>query len=218
MGGPGSGPRRRLHTVVPRLPDAPQAPGLPTCVATEFPRGPFGTIVADPPWPYEYVPISRGRLPDGNFSYVSQPLPYPTMTLFDIAKLPVGQLLSEDGTRLFLWTTNRFLPAAFEILGAWGFEYRQTLVWHKSHHPYYGSVAANSAEFILVGVAGAPRRLQLDQSAVIKDGSNAHKPHSTKPEVFMEMFERVSPGPYVELFARQARPGWVSWGNEVNDG
>lgn len=38
--------------------------------------------------------------------------------------------------------------------------------------------------------------------------------HSQKPEAFLDLVERVSPGPYVELFARRDRLGWDTWGNE----
>lgn len=37
-------------------------------------------------------------------------------------------------------------------------------------------------------------------------------PHSVKPAAFLDLVERVSPGPYVELFARKQRLGWDSWG------
>ncbi len=40
--------------------------------------------------------------------------------------------------------------------------------------------------------------------------------HSAKPEAFQDIVEQVSPGPYLELFARRKRLGWDSWGNEVD--
>jgi len=39
--------------------------------------------------------------------------------------------------------------------------------------------------------------------------------HSRKPDRFYEIVERVSPGPYLELFARRRRYGWDVWGNEA---
>jgi N6-adenosine-specific RNA methylase IME4 len=37
-------------------------------------------------------------------------------------------------------------------------------------------------------------------------------PHSAKPPAFLDLVEQVSPEPRVELFARDQRLGWDSWG------
>jgi len=96
--------------------------------------------------------------------------------------------------------------AAFMVMSEWGFAYRQTLVWHKT-------VAPNCAEFLLVGVIGKPKRIGRIPSNVIKRGP--HHEHSRKPELFCDLIEQVSPGPYLELFARRNRLGWDTWGNEA---
>jgi len=134
------------------------------------------------------------------------------MTLAEIEAMPVSAVADKD-CRLWLWTTNRYLPAAFTVMSAWGFDYRQTLVWHKADGNMGGSVAPNSAEYLLVGVQGKPRRLVKLKSAVWKFPQG--KRHSRKPEEFQDMVETVSPGPYLELFARRPREGWTVWGNEV---
>jgi N6-adenosine-specific RNA methylase IME4 len=132
------------------------------------------------------------------------------MSLAEIADMPVASLAAED-CRLFLWTTNKYLPAAFPIMAAWGFNYRQALVWHKLDcAPMSGSVAPNGAEFLLVGVKGKPARGEKAKSSVISHSQP--KQHSVKPGVFLDLVEAVSPGPYVELFARQPRLGWDAWG------
>lgn len=181
----------------------------------------YRTIVADPPWPYDEGfawttyggHLSHGvRTPKGPIEKVR--LPYKSMTVRELCDLPVGSLAGKDA-RLFLWTTNRHLPAAFSVLEAWGFTYRQTLVWDKrpNFNPLGGSVAAIAAEFLLVAVHGSPGRLARWPCSVI----TARKPrssHSVKPDVFMDMVETVSPGPYVELFSRRHRLGWDVWGDE----
>jgi N6-adenosine-specific RNA methylase IME4 len=100
------------------------------------------------------------------------------------------------------------------VLRAWGFEYRQTLVWHKTGNPspFGGTVAPNHAEFLLVAARGTPRVQARIPGSVIA----APKPyeHSRKPDVFLDLVEQVSPGPYVELFARRARFGWDYWGDQ----
>jgi N6-adenosine-specific RNA methylase IME4 len=171
----------------------------------------YRTIVADPPWHYEGV-ATQSRTP-GKWEgeVVSKPLPYGSMTIVEIEELPVASLAAPD-CRLFLWTTNRYLPASFDVLEAWGFRYRQTLVWHKRDGNMGGSVAPCSAEFLIVATQGSPERRDKMPSAVLTTA--APKQHSRKPDAWLDLIERVSPGPYVELFARRARFGWDYWGDE----
>jgi N6-adenosine-specific RNA methylase IME4 len=168
----------------------------------------YRTIVADPPWDYP----EGFALGPGHGVLEVRPLPYPPMTVEDIAEMPIRDL-AEPKSRIFLWTTNRYLRDAFDVMDAWGFRYRQTLVWHKLDANLPASVAPNSAEFILVGTRGLPGRLTTLPSAVIATTRNGG--HSTKPECWLDYFEQVSPGPYLELFARRQRLGWDTWGNEA---
>lgn len=184
----------------------------------------YRTIVADPPWEYdEGFALASGRTvnSDGVQTYRGpievRDLPYDSMSLADIRSLPV-QDLAEADSRLFLWTTNRYLPDSFGVLDFWGFKYRQTLVWHKTDANMPASVAPNSAEFVLVGTRGSPARGTTMPSAVIarpRDGGPGTKSHSKKPECFLDFFEMVSQPPYLELFARRQRLGWDTWGHEA---
>lgn len=168
---------------------------------------PYSTIVADPPWDYSDGCVALG--PGHGVLRANQPLPYSGMQVEEIAALLVGDLAAKD-CRLFLWTTNRYLRAAFDVLDGWGFTYRQTLVWHKPDVNLQGSVAPNSAEFILVAVKGSPDRLGTLPSSVF--GIARKGGHSAKPDAFGDFVEQVSPGPYVELFCRRPRLGWDHWG------
>jgi len=170
----------------------------------------YRTIVADPPWDYP----EGFALGPGHGTLEVRPLPYPPMTLEDIAELPVSEL-ADKRCRLFLWTTNRYLPDAFDIIESWGFRYRQTLVWHKTDANLPSSIAPNSAEFLLVAQKGFPGRLGTLPSAVISATRSGG--HSTKPEVWLDYIEAVSPEPRLELFARRQRIGWDTWGNEALD-
>ena len=172
----------------------------------------YRTIVADPPWPYPEGFSTQSRTPGKWVGAArTKSLPYRSMTLGEIHALPIAALADVD-CRLFLWTTNRYLPGTFDLLRAWGFTYKQTLVWHKRDGNMGGSVAPCSAEFLLVGVKGQPERVSKMPSAVISTA--APKQHSAKPEAFLDFIEAVSPGPYVELFARRARFGWDYWGDQ----
>jgi N6-adenosine-specific RNA methylase IME4 len=132
------------------------------------------------------------------------------MSIAQIEALPVSEMAQKDA-RLFLWATNRHLPFAFGVIRAWRFKYRQTLTWKKLDG-LSGSVAPNS-EFLLVAARGAPGLLQRLPNAVIERSQT--KTHSRKPDLFLDLVETVSPGPYLELFARRQRLGWDTWGNEA---
>lgn len=183
----------------------------------------YRTIVADPPWAY---PDGFASNPDRPHSqdrekgverqaFVRTPLPYEPLTTDAIMALPVGRLMARH-CRLFLWTTNRYLPTAFEVMEGWGFRYAQTLVWDKrpNVNPLTGSVAPNAAEFLLVGTRGQPKRLDKWPASVIT-ARKARTHHSAKPDVFLDLVEHVSEGPYLEMFARRQRLGWDTWGDEA---
>lgn len=162
----------------------------------------YRTIVADPPWHYDRM---VGRTIGGGAGWQARGLPYQSMTLDEIKALPVSDMADVDA-RCFLWTTNRYLPAAFDVLAAWGFRYQQTLGWHKTNaSPYPGAVAVLDLEFLVVGQRGSPGRLTPARSSLI---SKAITRHSEKPDAFLDLIEQASPGPYAELFSRRARFGW----------
>jgi N6-adenosine-specific RNA methylase IME4 len=162
----------------------------------------FGTIYADPPWPYGNQ-ATRAATKNHYKSYNE-------LTIDDIALLPIRELAGEK-SHLHLWTTNGFLHEAFGILEAWGFEYKSCFVWVKPQLGI-GNYWRVSHEFMLLGVRGAAPFLdkKLKSWAEIPRG-----PHSQKPEVVRAFIQRASPGPRLELFGRRAVTGWAVWGNEV---
>lgn len=143
---------------------------------------------------------------------------YPSLSVEQIAALPVGELADLGGCHLYLWTTNRYLRNAFDILAGWGFRYGQTLVWAKTPMGLGpGGTFANNAEFILFGRRGSLKHMRRMDSVWFnwpRIGRMGTGDHSRKPEHFLDMVEQVSPGPYVELFARRHRMGWDVWGDE----
>ena len=171
--------------------------------------GKYRTIVADPPWAYEGFATAPGGERRRGLPPKVGALPYGAMTVENIQGLPVAQLADSTGARVFMWTTNRYLPESFGVLDTWGFAYAQTLTWHKTGNPspFGGSVAPIHAEFLLVATRGKVPVIERWPTSVVA----ANKPrdeHSRKPDVFLDIIERVSPGPYLELFARRARFGW----------
>lgn len=175
----------------------------------------YATIVADPPWDVMAGPLN-GREGFGDATGASRPLAYPSMTVDEIKAL---QVPAANDAHLYLWTTNGYLQQAFEVIEAWDFRYSTTLVWAKNvMGGGLGGAYGISTEFCLFA-----RRGSLKARGRVKgtwfnwprpyDGRG--KPmHSGKPMAFGDMVEQVSPGPYLEMFARSNRLGWDAWGNE----
>lgn len=164
------------------------------------PRAPkkYRTILADPPWD---VQQKGDRGAERHYSL---------MTLDEIAALPVADL-AEDNAHLWLWVTNATLRQGYDIAEAWGFTVRSPLTWVKFRLGL-GTYLRNSTEHLLFATRGtAPVEFRSQPTwinAPVQD-------HSHKPEEQYALIERVSPGPYLELFARRPQPGWDAWGNEV---
>lgn len=180
--------------------------------------GRYRTIVADPPWHYDSWPGVMGPQsrwkPDGPRDNRRKAIDYQTMTVAEIAALPVADL-AEDDAHLYLWTTNRYLRDAYAVAEAWGFRYSQTLVWAKTPCGLGpGGTFAQTAEYVLFCRRGKLQHLRRHETAWWNFKRQGKGAHSQKPDAFLDIVEQVSPGPYVELFARRARFGWDYWGNE----
>ena len=162
-------------------------------------------ILADPPWDYE---ISA---PGREHSHPAQH--YPVMSLADICALPVADLASES-CALFLWTTSPCREQAFEVIRAWGFAYKTSLVWDKEIIGL-GHWVRGQHEDLLIASKGNPP-LPPTESVPASVFRERRREHSRKPEASYRIIEAMYPDlPKIELFARQARPGWMVWGNEV---
>ncbi len=162
----------------------------------------FGTVYADPPWAYQNT-VTRGAAEDH----------YRTMSLEDICGLAVPKLVAARA-HLHLWTTTAFLNDAFAVIPAWGFTYKSCFVWVK---PLIGcgNYWRLAHEFLLLGVRGrTPFRDKRQRSW--QEFSRGR--HCGKPERLRSIIERVSPGPYLELFGRKPVDGWVVFGDTIDRG
>lgn len=194
----------------------------------------YRTIVADPPWPMPETGVctrrkhegkyegKNGRILDGAWwnrtTGKSVRLPYQTMSLEEIMGLSVKDL-SDANAHLYLWTTNKFLESSYGIARSWGFEVSTVLTWCKPPQGIgFGGTYCNTTEFCLFcrrGTLKALRRVDSTWWKWSRPYANGVMSHSEKPEAFQDMVESVSPGPYLELFARRQRLGWHTWGNEA---
>ena len=135
------------------------------------------------------------------------------MSVGEIAGLPVAEL-ADKNAHLYIWTINAYVEETYEIARAWGFKPSTLLTWAKAPHGIgLGGTFIQTTEHVLFC-----RRGTLSASTRIDSTWWQWKRgrHSAKPEQFQDMVERVSPGPYLEMFARRPRFGWHVWGNEVD--
>ena len=168
-----------------------------------LPAGVFDLILADPPWRYDFAAYSdkHGEVEDH----------YPTMPLADICALTVP---AADNATLYLWATSPKLTEALEVMDAWGFDYKTSMVWVKGSIGM-GYHARQRHELILIGTKGTPGVPEPEN----RPDSVIEAPrleHSVKPDRLYEIIETAYPDRrYLELFARRPRDGWEAWGNEV---
>lgn len=187
----------------------------PTRASTDFRdsvRGAFGTILADPPWQF----INRTGKMAPEHKRLAR---YPTMKLEEIKALPVQDVAAER-SHLYLWVPNALLREGLEVMEAWGFRYKSNLVWYKVRKDGgpdgrgVGFYFRNVTELILFGTRGSLRTDDAGRRQVNIITSQKRE-HSRKPDELYEVIEECSYGPYLEMFARRPRPGWVQWGNEI---
>ena len=177
-------------------------------------EGGFQTVLADPPWRFTN---RTGKVAPEHHRLGR----YGTMSLEEIKALPVGDVTAKNA-HLYLWVPNALLPEGIEVMRAWGFRYVSNIIWAKRRKDGgpdgrgVGFYFRNVTEPILFGVKGSMRTLAPGRSTVNMIETRKRE-HSRKPDEQYDLIEACSPGPYLEMFARYARPGWAVWGNESDD-
>jgi len=143
------------------------------------------------------------------------------MSIEDIEALPVAWLPANNAV-LFLWTTPPRWEAALRVMKAWGFEYKTVgFTWMKTN-PKSGGLffgvgyySKSNAEMCLLGTRG--KVLKPATNSVSSAVLSPRREHSRKPDEVIERISLMYPTQRkVELFARERRPGWASWGLEVD--
>lgn len=176
---------------------------LKSPILLPLPPGRFRCHVIDPPWPIEK--IRRKKRPN------QLSMDYSVMSVTDILRLPVGAKSESSGSHLYLWTTQRFLPDALNIVKAWGFRYQCLMTWVKN-----GGITPYSWQYNTEHVIFATKGdLALNRLGLKLSFNGDRREHSRKPESFYDLVMKASPGPRMEWFARQSREGFVAWGDGI---
>ncbi len=174
--------------------------------------GKFGTILSDPPWRFQ----NRSGKMAPEHKRLKR---YSTLSFQEIEELPVAQLALPE-SHLYLWVPNALILEGLEVMRRWGFTYKTNLVWYKIRKDGgpdgrgVGFYFRNVTELVLFGTRGSLRTLQPGRTQV-NIISSRKREHSRKPDELYDIIEACSPGPYLELFARNHREIWTQWGNET---
>lgn len=173
----------------------------------------FKVLVADPPWPFDDKLPGASRGAGRN---------YPLLTVPHLVRFPLPPLA--DDCVLFLWRVAAMQQAALDVARFWGFTVKSEVIWLKKTtqgNRWFGMGRTVRAEHetCLVATRGRPQVLNHSvRSTFVTDFEGLSAPagrHSEKPEQFYAIVESLFAGPYVELFARRHRPGWVCIGDEL---
>ena len=170
----------------------------------------YKVIYADPPWSFKtYSEKGKDRSPEKHYS---------VMTFKDICNMPVGNI-ARDNSVLLMWAIDPLLDKAFEVIKAWGFKYKTVgFTWAKTNRKKMGFFTGlgywtrGNPEMCLLATRGKPKRLNKSIPQLVVE---QRQEHSRKPDIVYEHIQKMLEGPYIELFARRKREGWISWGNEV---
>jgi N6-adenosine-specific RNA methylase IME4 len=190
----------------------------------------YRVVLADPPWLFENYSV-KGEEKNPVAHYDCMPLP----RLRGLGReLGLDFAMAPD-CACVMWATFPMLPEAIDLLAAWGFRYKSGGAWAKlttSGKLAFGTgyLYRSAAELWLLGTRGAPKiKSRSVRNLVVGDGAESVGPdewgggciaaptreHSRKPDAMHQSIEALFDGPYLELFARSARPGWDVWGNET---
>jgi N6-adenosine-specific RNA methylase IME4 len=184
----------------------------PTFSLSPLRRHSYGLVKLDPPWAFKtYSESGKGKSAEQH---------YDCMSIDDIYAMPVDQLAQPEGMWVWLYGTAPMLPQALECFKKWNVTYVTMGVWVKmtkdGSRPTFGTGYAlrNCHEPFLIGKIGRPK---IHDRAIRSAILEPRREHSRKPELGYEYAARMA-GPYekADIFARQQRPGWDSWGNEVS--
>ncbi len=170
----------------------------------------YQTILADPPW------YQRG----GGKSKRGADRHYPIMKEAEIKKVMHDALEGKVGenAHMYMWCANNHLPEGLRIMEHLGFRYITNIVWAKKHFGL-GRYFRGQHEICLFGTKGrgfAARKDSNRVSSLVGRELIAPTAHSKKPFQMYDLIEERSEGPYLELFARNERDGWSSWGDEID--
>ena len=170
-----------------------------------LPNKKYRLILADPAWKYNNV-RTGGSMNSGAAHH------YNTMSMSELFALDIPSISEKDSV-LFLWVTVPLLPEGIDLLKHWGFKYKTAIFWRKIMSLGMGFWFRGQVEVCLLGVRGKVKAFRSQRINIIE---SKVRRHSQKPEEMYELIESLGIDSKIELFAREKRSGWDSWGDELS--
>jgi len=163
----------------------------------------YKVLYVDPPWQYD-------NKKTGGSASSGATQKYNTLSLVE---LKTFDLNAADTSILFMWATVPLLDQAIELMKAWGFEYKTSLIWEKENHYGLGYWFRGCVEILMVGVKGGVKPFRSNMKNIIKAPVQTY---SKKPDLFRKLIERLTQNatPRIEYFARTKIHGWEVFGND----
>ncbi len=165
-------------------------------------KGVYDVIVVDPPWPMKRMEL------DSRPNAVE--MPYPVMDEKEMAELKIP---TANNCHVWLWTTHKYLPMAFRLLGSWGLKYVCCFVWHKANAYQPIGLPKYNCEMALYARKGSPSFIDTKAFNVCFNAPSGK--HSEKPQEFYDVVRRVTAGRRLDMFSRRDVPGFDGWGLEA---
>ena len=168
----------------------------------------YRVLLADPPWRFNDKLPGPGRGADKHYQTIE--------TDGGITSFAIPEMA--DDSVLFMWRVSAMVEDAYRVVRAWGFVPKTEIVWRKQtknnkRHFGMGRIVRAEHETCIIATRGSPKVKNHNTRSVFD--AVAVKKHSKKPAEFYDIIESLFDGPYVELFARNKRIGWDSFGNEL---
>lgn len=188
----------------------------------ERPTGGFRMSISDNPWLFN-VRSAKGEAKSAQHHYKCLPF-----HVINAMGQKVSKLCATDSIH-GMWATSPLLLKQIDTLQRWGFKYAGLWPWFKGSplsegddptdeewNPAFGTgyIGRSCSEFLIIGTRGEPVLLPSAKS-LRAAFFNPQREHSRKPDEQYTHAEALSPGPYLELFSRTDRPGWVSFGDQT---
>ena len=180
----------------------------------QFPKGKYDIIYTDPAWQQNKGGIRKAR------PNQTRELDYQTISLQEIKEIHKEAFkLTNENHNVFMWTIDKYLHETEQMMNELGYELHARMIWDKTNGIAPAFTVRFSHEYLLwfykKGKMLKPSKETRGKfTTVFREPATKH---SKKPLVAYEMIEQMFPNTSkLELFARNIREGWESWGNEVN--
>ena len=151
-------------------------------------------------------------LPDNSFNVIYADCTNTAVPFKDLMNIPVP---ANDNSDLLLWTDNKKLSNAFNLVKNWGFEYQESIIWNYMSSST-GKFVKNQHRQLLICTKGNGLKAEYHDPSVL----NLHKNEEEYGKKhYYSMIEQMFPaGAYLDMFANTVHnEKWSLWSDIVKN-